>query len=30
MVREDPSIKVSLIQERINSGFGYKVSYKKA
>ena len=30
MVREDPSIKVSLIQERINNAFGYKVSYKKA
>ncbi|KAH1203458.1 hypothetical protein GmHk_17G049704 [Glycine max] len=27
---EDPSIKVSLIQERINSEFAYKVSYKKA
>jgi len=30
MVREDPSIKVSLIQERISSEFAYKVSYKKA
>ena len=30
MVREDPSIKISLIQERINSEFAYKVSYKKA
>lgn len=30
MIREDPSIKVSLIQERINSQFAYKVSYKKA
>ena len=30
MIREDPSIKVSLIQERINSAFSYKVSYKKA
>ncbi|KAL5146742.1 hypothetical protein HKD37_06G016533 [Glycine soja] len=30
MIREDPSIKVSLIQERINSAFPYKVSYKKA
>ncbi|KAL5153972.1 Alpha/beta hydrolase domain-containing protein 17A [Glycine soja] len=30
MIREDPSIKVSLIQERINSEFSYKVSYKKA
>ncbi|KAH1256581.1 hypothetical protein GmHk_03G006714 [Glycine max] len=30
MIREDPSIKVSLIQERINSEFAYKVSYKKA
>ncbi|KAL5124127.1 hypothetical protein HKD37_02G004582 [Glycine soja] len=29
-IREDPSIKVSLIQERINSEFAYKVSYKKA
>ncbi|KAH1205338.1 hypothetical protein GmHk_16G046071 [Glycine max] len=26
----DPSIKVSLIQERINSEFAYKVLYKKA
>ena len=30
MIREDPSIKVSFIQERINSEFAYKVSYKKA
>ena len=30
MIREDPSIKVSLIQERINNAFSYKVSYKKA
>ncbi|KAL5184407.1 hypothetical protein HKD37_17G048115 [Glycine soja] len=30
MVREDPLIKISLIQERINSEFAYKVSYKKA
>ncbi|KAH1248759.1 hypothetical protein GmHk_05G012289 [Glycine max] len=30
MIREDSSIKVSLIQERINSEFAYKVSYKKA
>ncbi|KAL5133128.1 hypothetical protein HKD37_03G006505 [Glycine soja] len=30
MIREDPSIKISLIQERINSEFAYKVSYKKA
>ncbi|KAH1228846.1 hypothetical protein GmHk_10G028755 [Glycine max] len=30
MIREDPSIKFSLIQERINSEFSYKVSYKKA
>ncbi|KAL5180790.1 hypothetical protein HKD37_01G001850 [Glycine soja] len=30
MIREDPSIKISLIQERINSQFAYKVSYKKA
>ncbi|KAL5172644.1 hypothetical protein HKD37_16G045356 [Glycine soja] len=29
MIREDPSIKISLIQERINSQFAYKVSYKK-
>ena len=29
MIREDPSIKVSLIQERINSEFTYKVSYQK-
>ncbi|KAH1253369.1 hypothetical protein GmHk_04G010058 [Glycine max] len=28
--KEDPSIKISLIQERINSEFAYKVSYKKA
>ena len=30
MIREDPSIKVSLIQEKINSEFAYKISYKKA
>jgi len=30
MIREDPSIKVSLIQERINNEFAYKVLYKKA
>ncbi|KAH1213432.1 hypothetical protein GmHk_14G041400 [Glycine max] len=30
MIREDPSIKISLIQERINSQFAYKASYKKA
>ncbi|KAL5194065.1 hypothetical protein HKD37_20G056197 [Glycine soja] len=30
MIREDPSIKISLIQERINSQLAYKVSYKKA
>ncbi|KAH1222506.1 hypothetical protein GmHk_12G035645 [Glycine max] len=30
MIREDSSIKISLIQERINSEFAYKVSYKKA
>ncbi|KAL5134463.1 hypothetical protein HKD37_03G007619 [Glycine soja] len=30
MIREDPSIKISLIQERINNEFAYKVSYKKA
>jgi len=29
MIREDSSIKISLIQERINSEFAYKVSYKK-
>ncbi|KAL5148380.1 hypothetical protein HKD37_13G035425 [Glycine soja] len=28
--KEDPSIKKFLIQERINSEFAYKVSYKKA
>ncbi|KAH1241544.1 hypothetical protein GmHk_07G019108 [Glycine max] len=27
---EDPSKKISLIQERINSEFSYKVSYRKA
>ena len=30
MIRDDLSIKVSLIQERINNAFSYKVSYKKA
>ncbi|KAL5141962.1 hypothetical protein HKD37_09G025220 [Glycine soja] len=30
MIREDPSIKISLIQDRINSEFFYKVSYRKA
>jgi len=30
MIREDLSIKVSLIQEKINNEFAYKVSYKKA
>ncbi|KAL5159749.1 hypothetical protein HKD37_15G044012 [Glycine soja] len=30
MIREDPSIKIYLIQERINSEFSYKVSYRKA
>ncbi|KAH1249740.1 hypothetical protein GmHk_05G013037 [Glycine max] len=30
MIREDPSIKISMIQERINSEFSYKVSYRKA
>ncbi|KAH1249136.1 hypothetical protein GmHk_05G012564 [Glycine max] len=30
MIREDPSIKISLIQERINNEFSYKVSYRKA
>ncbi|KAH1198031.1 hypothetical protein GmHk_18G051676 [Glycine max] len=30
MIREDLSIKISLIQERINSEFAYKESYKKA
>ncbi|KAH1264869.1 hypothetical protein GmHk_01G000694 [Glycine max] len=29
MIREDLSIKISLIQERINSEFFYKVSYRK-
>ena len=29
MIREDPSIKISLIQERINNEFSYKVSYRK-
>ena len=29
MIRENPSTKVSLIQEKINSEFAYKVSYKK-
>ncbi|KAL5184765.1 hypothetical protein HKD37_17G048421 [Glycine soja] len=30
MIREDPSIKISLMQERINNQFVYKVPYKKA
>ena len=30
MIRENSSIKISLIQERINNEFAYKVSYKKA
>ncbi|KAH1190057.1 hypothetical protein GmHk_20G057711 [Glycine max] len=30
MIREDSSIKVSLIQERINNAFSCKVLYKKA
>ncbi|KAL5165723.1 hypothetical protein HKD37_18G050802 [Glycine soja] len=30
IIREDPSIKIYLIQERINSEFSYKVSYRKA
>ena len=30
MIRKDPSIKVSLIQEGINNEFAYKVSYKEA
>ena len=30
MIREDPSIKVSLVQECISSLFNYKVSYRKA
>ena len=30
MIKEDPSIKISLIQERINSEFFYMVSYRKA
>ncbi|XP_027338388.1 uncharacterized protein LOC113852360 [Abrus precatorius] len=30
MVNEEPSIHISLIQERICTQFGYKISYKKA
>ncbi|XP_027362556.1 uncharacterized protein LOC113870158 [Abrus precatorius] len=30
MVKEEPSVPVSLIQERISGQFGYSVSYKKA
>ena len=30
MIKEDPSIKISLIQERIAGTFNYKVSYRKA
>ena len=30
MVNEEPSIPISLIQERISGQFGYKVSYRKA
>ncbi|XP_027348091.1 uncharacterized protein LOC113859546 [Abrus precatorius] len=30
MVNEEPSIHISLIQERIYAQFGYKISYKKA
>ncbi|KAL5159434.1 hypothetical protein HKD37_15G043756 [Glycine soja] len=30
MIRKNPSIKISLIQERINSEFSYKVSHRKA
>ncbi|XP_027364609.1 uncharacterized protein LOC113871710 [Abrus precatorius] len=30
MVKEKPSVPVSLIQERISGQFGYSVSYKKA
>ena len=30
MVREDPSISISMIQERVSATFGYKVSYRKA
>ena len=30
IIREDPSIKVSLVQKRISSLFNYKVSYRKA
>nr|KYP35429.1 hypothetical protein KK1_043531 [Cajanus cajan] len=30
MVNQDPSIKISLIQERITSQTGFKISYRKA
>nr|KYP47828.1 hypothetical protein KK1_030524 [Cajanus cajan] len=30
MVREDASVSISLIQERISGQFNYKVSYRKA
>ncbi|XP_027342673.1 uncharacterized protein LOC113855290 [Abrus precatorius] len=30
MVNEEPSVHISLIQERICAQFGYKISYKKA
>ncbi|XP_027335371.1 uncharacterized protein LOC113849571 [Abrus precatorius] len=30
MVKEEPSVPISLIQERISGQFGYSISYKKA
>ena len=30
MIKEDPSLKISLIQERINGMFNYNISYRKA
>ena len=30
MIKEDPSLKISLIQERISGMFNYKISYRKA
>ena len=30
MVREDPSISISMIQKRVSATFAYKVSYRKA
>ena len=30
MIREDPSIKIALIQERMSTMFNYKISYRKA